>query len=158
MGNIISGKKVMIFVKEGETYRSVGFATNHTFSTSASTIDIAHKDLADTASGAGKWVDEDVDTFSWTISTENFYATEADGLTFADLFNLYSSGTELEVKFGLAPTSTTGVPTDGWTPQTGGQMLAGKCIITSLDMNASVSERASFSATFTGKGPVALAV
>ena len=162
---IIHGKKLMLFIKEGTgstaVYKSIGYATNHTFSTSASTVDVAHKDLADAASGAGKWDNQDIDTYSWTITTENFYASEADGYTFNDLFALYAEGTVLDVKFGIAADSTTGVPSGGWNPVTGQtsdpEYLSGKAIITSVDLNASVSEKASFSLTLTGKGPIAIA-
>ena len=145
---IVHGKKLMVFIEDGSEYVSVGYCTNHTLSTSASTIDIAHKDLED--AGSGKWDDQDIDTFSWTITSEAFYANEADGYTFADLFNYYSTGAELNLKFGVAADSTTGVPTGGWSPST--TILSGKAIITSIDVNASVSEKASYSVTFTGKG------
>ena len=86
MGKIVKGKKLMVFVKSGEgTYKSIGFATNHTLSTSASTISVSHKDLAD--AGAGKWDDQEIDTLTWTITSESFYANEAEGIGFADLWN-----------------------------------------------------------------------
>lgn len=152
---IIKGKKLMLFVKNGEGgYKSIGFATNHTFSTSASTIDTSHKDVADAAStGAGKWDNLEVDTYSWSITSEHFYANTAEGYTVAEMFNFYTAGTELDVKFGVAPDSTTGVTTGGWVPGTG-TMLSGKVIITSIDINAPVGDNASFSLTLTGKGPV----
>lgn len=143
----------MLFIEtSSNVYKSVGYATNHTLSTSASTIDVAHKDLAD--AGSGKWDDQDIDTLSWTITTENFYAASADGVTFADLFSYYSAGTELNVKFAVAADSTTGVPTGGWVPPTTGYILSGKVVITSIDVNAPVSDNASFSVTLTGKGPL----
>lgn len=151
--SITKGKKLMLFIEtSSNVYKSVGYATNHTLSTSASTIDVAHKDLAD--AGSGKWDDQDIDTLSWTITTENFYAASADGVTFADLFGYYSAGTELNVKFAVAADSTTGVPTGGWVPPTTGYILSGKVVITSIDVNAPVSDNASFSVTLTGKGPL----
>ena len=165
MGNIVHGKKLMLFLKDSSVtpavYKSCAFATNHTFSTSASTVDTSHKDLADAASGAAKWDNQDIDTLSWQITTENLYAADGDGFTFNDLFALYAAGTELEVKFGIAGDSESGVPVGGWNPITSGtsvpEYLTGKCIITSLDLNASVSEKASFSCTLTGRGPIAIA-
>lgn len=153
MGNIVRGKKLMLFIEtSSNVYKSVGYATNHTLSTSANTIDVAHKDLAD--AGSGRWEDQDIDTLNWTISTENFYAASADGVTFADLFGYYSAGTELNVKFAVAADSSTGVPSGGWVPPAAGYVLSGKCIITSIDVNAPVSDNASFSVTLTGKGPL----
>ena len=151
---IIKGKKLMLFIEDGSEYVSVGYSTNHTLSTSASTISVSHKDLED--AGSGKWDSQDVDTFSWTITTENFYANDAAGITFADLFNYYAAGTELNVKFAVAANSTSGVPAGGWTAPTSGDILSGKVIITSLDMNAPVDDNATFSITFTGKGALSI--
>lgn len=151
--SITKGKKLMLFIEtSSNVFKSVGYATSHTLSTSASTLSVSHKDLAD--AGSGKWDSQDIDTLSWSITTENFYASSADGVTFADLFGYYSAGTELNVKFAVATDSTTGVPTGGWVPPTTGYILSGKCVITSLDINAPVDENASFSCTLTGKGPL----
>ena len=156
---IVKGKKLMLFVKESDTYKAIAFATNHTFSTSASTINVSHKDLADLAEGQAKWDDQDIDTFSWSITSEHLYANEGAGYTAKDIFALYANGTVLDVKFGLADASTTGAPAEtGWVPSTTeSQMLSGKAVITSYDINASVDDNASFSITLTGKGPIAIA-
>lgn len=155
---IIKGKKLMLFVKESDTYKAIAFATNHTFSTSASTINVSHKDLADLAEGQAKWDDQDIDTFSWSITSEHLYANEGAGYTAKDIFTLYANGTVLDVKFGLADANTSGAPATGWVPSTSeSQMLSGKAVITSYDINASVDDNASFSITLTGKGPIAIA-
>lgn len=150
--SIVKGKKLMLFVEtSSNTYKSVGYATSHTLSTSASTISVSHKDLQDAGSG-GHWDSQEIDTLSWTITTENFYASSADGVTFADLFGYYSAGTELNVKFAVAADSASGVPSGGWVPPSTGYIMSGKVVITSLDLNAPVDENASFSITFTGRG------
>ena len=155
---IIKGKKLMLFVKESDTYKAIAFATNHTFSTSASTINVSHKDLADLANGQAKWDDQDLDTFSWSITSEHLYANEGAGYTAKDIFTLYANGTVLDVKFGLADASTTGAPATGWAPSTTeSQMLSGKAVITSYDINAQNDSDVSFSLTLTGKGPITLA-
>ena len=154
---ITKGKKLMIWVKDSSgDYTSIGYCTNHTLSTSASTINVSHKDLAD-AGASGKWDDQDLDTLSWTITSENFYAETAEGKTFKDLFAYYSAGTVLDIKFGTAATSTTGVPSGGWVAPASGTVLSGKAIITSLDLNAPVDDNASVSITFTGKGALTVA-
>lgn len=149
----ILGKKLMLFVKDGETYTSIAYATNHTFTTSASTVSVASKDDADVASGAGKWDAQDLDMFSWSISAENLFAYEGNGMTCDKVMELYLAGTLLEVKFGLAQTSTTGAPTEGWSQDTQ-KMLSGTAYITSLDINASNDGRATMSISLTGKGAV----
>lgn len=157
MGNIIRGKKLMVFVKSGEgTYKSIGFSTSHTLSTSASTISVSHKDLVDVVSG-GKWEDADIDTLTWNITSESFYANEAEGVTFADLWNYYAAGTVLDLKFGVADTSTTGVPVGGWAVPSTGTVLSGKAIISSLDVSAPVDDNATVSIQFQGKGALTIA-
>lgn len=148
---IVKGKKLMVFVKEGNgDYKSIGYATNHTLSTSASTISISHKDLAD--AGSGHWDDQDIDQLSWTITSENFYADSAEGVTFATLWGYFAAGTVLDLKFAVAADSSTGVPTGGWAvPQTG-TILSGKAIISGVDVNAPSDDNATFSITFQGKG------
>lgn len=150
----ILGKKLMLFVKDGETYTSIAYATNHTFTTSASTVSVASKDDADVASGAGKWDAQDLDMFSWSISAENLFAYEGNGMTCDKVMELYLAGTLLEVKFGLAQTSTTGAPTEGWSQEADKKMLSGTAYITSLDINASNDGRATMSISLTGKGAV----
>ena len=148
---IVKGKKLMVWVEtSSNVYKSIGYATNHTLSTSASQIDVSHKDLAD--AGSGSWVDQDIDQLSWSITTENFYANSAEGVTFADLWTLYAAGTTLKVKFGVAADSASGVPTSGWSVPASGFVLSGSAVISSIDINAPVDDNASFSITFTGKG------
>jgi TP901-1 family phage major tail protein len=153
----ILGKKLMLFVKDGETYKSIAYATNHTFTTSASTVSVASKDDADIESGAGKWDSQDLDMFSWSISAENLFAYEGNGMTAESVMEMYLKGQLLEVKFGLADTNKDGAPTAGWGQEADTKMLSGKAYITSLDINASNDGRATMSITLTGKGAVAYA-
>lgn len=154
--SIVKGKKLMVWVKSGSgNYTSIGYCTNHTLSTSASTISVSHKDLAD--AGSGKWDDQDIDTLSWTITAEAFYANSQEGIGFADVFGYYAAGTVLDLKFAVAADSTTGVPTGGWAVPSTGTILTGKAIISSMDVNAPTDDNASFSVTFTGKGALSVA-
>ena len=156
MGNIIRGKKLMVFVNAGEgTFKSIGFSTNHTLSTSASTISVSHKDLAD--AGSGRWEDSDIDTLTWTITSESFYANEVEGIGFADLFGYYAAGTVLDLKFGVAADNTSGVPTGGWAVPSTGTVLSGKAIISSIDLNAPVDDNVTVSIQFQGKGALTIA-
>lgn len=146
----------MCWVKAGNgTYQSIGYCTNHTLSTSASTLSVSHKDLAD--AGSGKWDDQDIDTLSWTITAEAFYANTQEGIGFADVFGYYAAGTVLDLKFGVAADSTSGVPQGGWAAPATGTVLQGKAIISSMDLNAPTDENGSFSVTFTGKGALSVA-
>lgn len=153
--SITRGKKLMLFVKDGSDYKSIAFATNHTFSSSVSTVDTSTKDSADIADGSARWQNEELDVFTWSITSEHLYADEGAGMTIKDVMNLYINGTLLELKFGIANPNTAGVPSTGWTEATG--LLSGKGYITSCDINASNGDNASASITITGVGPVVLA-
>ena len=153
----ILGKKLMLFVKDGETYKSIAYATNHTFTTSASTVSVASKDDADIASGAGKWDAQDLDMFSWSITAENLFAYTGNGMTCDDVMEFYLTGTLLDVKFGLAATNANGAPSGGWDQageETPVKMLSGQAFITSLDITAANDGKATMSITLTGKGAV----
>jgi predicted secreted protein len=153
----ILGKKLMLFVKNDDTYTSIAYATNHTFTTSASTVSVASKDDADIDSGEGKWDSQDLDMFSWSISAENLFAYEGNGMTCNKVMELYLAGKLLDVKFGLADTNKDGAPTAGWgqaATTASVKMLSGQAYITSLDINASNDGRATMSITLTGKGAV----
>lgn len=158
---IIKGKKLMLFVKDGEKYTSIALATSHTLNTSLSTVETSTKDDAD-ASGNGRWADSDPDQFTWSVSTENLMAFEdAEGATIEKLWQIYTSGEKVEIRLGVAAKSTTGVPTSGWTQVTSGYDASywhGDAIITSLTVNAPNGDNASFSAEFTGKGALELSV
>lgn len=153
----ILGKKLMLFVKEGNVYKTLAYATNHTFTTSASTVSIASKDDFDVAEG-GKWDSQELDMFSWSITSENLYNYDGNGMTSDDIMNMYLNGKEVEVKFGLAETATVKEPnnftTTGWKDSATQKFCHGKAYITSLDINASNDGRATMSITLTGKGAI----
>lgn len=154
--SIVKGKKLVAFVKKENSFVSIGYATNHSLSTSGSTISVSHKDLADAGQG-GHWSDQELDELSWTITSENFYSNDAEGITFADLWNYYAAGTVLDLKFGVCSDSVSGVPTGGWTPSNSGLVLQGKAIISNIEVSAPVDDNASFSVQFQGKGPLSVA-
>ena len=150
----ILGKKLMLFVKDGETYKSIAYATNHTFTTSASTVSISSKDDADVTEG-GKWDNQELDMFSWSITAEHLFAFEGAGITSDDVIQHYLNGTLLDVKFGLARINLPGAPDEGWAEESvESRFITGQAYITSLDINASNDGRASMSVTLTGKGKV----
>lgn len=153
----ILGKKLMLFVKDGDGYKTLAYATNHTFTTSASTVSIASKDDYDVAEG-GKWDSQELDMFSWSITSENLYNYDGNGMTSDDVMNMYLNGKEVEVKFGLAGTATVDDPdnltNNGWVESATQKFCHGKAYITSLDINASNDGRATMSITLTGKGAI----
>ena len=146
---IIKGGDLMLFINN----KSIGYATSHSLSISADTKETSTKD------SGGKWQTSEVGIISWTASSENLYANEAEGMTYSELFNAMVDRTEIDAVFTLEGNSTnleTGdkedkVPTGGWTPKAKSG-YQGKVIITSIELNAPNGEDASFTVQFQGTG------
>ena len=68
----IKGGDLMLFVNG----KSIAYATSHTLSISADTVDTSNKD-----EGGGDWADSEVGKLSWTCQSENMYADNASGVT-----------------------------------------------------------------------------
>lgn len=144
MSNYIKGDELMLF------YNSYAFAyaTSHQLSLSTSTIDINHKD-------AGFWGAKESGKLDWEITTENLYSDD----DFDTLYDIYTAGEPVDVVFAKASNySPNGLESCGgdvayWTPNST-NYKTGKAIISSLSINANAGENATFSATFTGSGPL----
>nr|DAD94564.1 MAG TPA: major tail protein [Siphoviridae sp. ctREU2] len=151
MGKPINGSDLMIFLDlegTGENYKSIAFATSHSLSISAETVETSSKDTG------GKWVSKAPRKLSWTMNTENLYSVDGEGSTYDDLFTIMTDRKELDVVFSLEKdyaTKKDEVPTGGWTPITTGQ-YKGKVVITSLELNAPNGDNATFTASFEGVG------
>lgn len=160
--NIVRGGDLMLFIKKvtkstGNTetieYVSIGYATSHTLSISMDTKETSTKD------SGGKWQTSDAGIISWTMSTENLYANDANGFTYADLFEKMVARTPIDVVFDIEGSSVDvktqkldSVPSEGWNPAGDGKGFQGSVIITSLEVNSANGEDASFTAQFQGTG------
>ena len=151
MGKQINGSDLMLFIEstgEGTAFKSIAFATSHSLSISAETVETSSKDTG------GKWVSKAPRKLSWTMSTENLYSLDGEGSTYDDLFTAMTERKELSVVFSLEKeyaAKKDEVPEGGWTPVTTGQ-YKGKVVITSLELNAPNGDNATFTASFEGVG------
>ena len=138
----IKGGDMMLFVNN----KSIAYATSHTLEITAETADVSNKD-----EGAGDWTTSEVNTLSWTASSENLYSVDGSGSNYDDLFDLMIAKTPIDAVFAKKKETTNDVPTAGWTFNTTGG-YQGKVIITSLSLNAPNGENATFSVQFQGYG------
>ncbi|MDL2243911.1 phage tail protein [Parabacteroides sp. OttesenSCG-928-J18] len=148
----IDGSNLMLFVKDGTGYTSIGAATTHTLSITTETADISNKDL-------GRWGGSIGRRINYSLSTSNMFAFDADGKGIQDLYNYMVNFTELEVVFGLNEGFTDPyavVPTGGWNPATGQPQWKGKIIISSLNVSANSGEQATFDCEMQGIGALEL--
>jgi predicted secreted protein len=82
MGNVINGSDLMLFIKVGELYQSIAFATSTKLSMSTETVETSSKD------SGGKWVNKAPRKLSWNMSTDNLFSLNGEGQNFDDLFAL----------------------------------------------------------------------
>lgn len=140
---IIKGKDLMLF--DGSDSHSFAYATNHTLTLSAELATVSSKDH-------GLWDSGEVQKFTWEISSENLY-TEND---FEGMFDHWTAGDKITVKFGLKSEDLDGIVGDNahdyWTLDTTKTYYQGQAIITSLTANANNGENATYSVTLKGVG------
>lgn len=145
--SVVKGSDLMLFKRTGEsgsyTYKALGAATNHTLNTSREVLETANKDT-------GIFGDNEPGRVTWTLDSENMMI-ESD---YDELMDALLAGEKLYVAFSLAANanSVDGKPKDGWTISDGG--YEGEVLLTALNANAPYNETATYTATFTGCGPL----
>ena len=152
----LNGQDLMVFVKNGDSYSSVAFATNHTLDVNMEQIDASTKD-----NGVGYWSNSEPGLMSWSMSTENLMSDSAEnGLSYNALFELMLKRETVEVYFSLQTNNVDyasklgeefTVPNTGWTYDNTNN-YHGKAYITSLSVTATNGQKATYTATFTGAG------
>ena len=150
--NVIKGKKLMVFIKKDNEYKSIALPTNHTLTLSASTSDLAVKSK-DQAKGKS-WTDSEIDQMSWTVSSESLVGSN-EGHGWGDIVDLYLKGEKVELVFDGV--TSDGAPVGGFSPAASGddfQGLKGQALITSLTVNAPLEDNATYTVEFTGVGPL----
>ena len=125
----------------------MAFATSHTLTINGNTVDISSKDH-------GYWGASEIGNLTWEVTTENLYTT-AD---FKSLFSAMLNKTPIEIVFASAANydanGLKGVGEGQVESWSAGAGYGGKAVITSLVANANTGENATYSATFTGYGPL----
>jgi predicted secreted protein len=147
--SILKGTDLMVFVKVGTAFKSIAYATNHTLNLASTSASVSTKD-----SGGGVWDEAVVQKLNWTMSSENLYSNDGQGVVFDDLFALYANRTKVTVVFALeddylSPPTT--VPTGGWTP-IDSPRYEGTAYISSITVNAPNADNASLSVELQGIG------
>lgn len=145
----IQGHDLMLFatVQSGTSavFKSLALATNHTLTMNGETVDTSCKDW-------GKWGHVELNKISWEITSDNLYSE-----AISDLYGYFIAGTPIHVKFGLKQVTsgtpeeinTTGI-TESWELDTTKTYFVGDVLITSLNINASDGDNATYSITMSG--------
>ena len=139
----VLGKDFMLFVGG----KALALATSCKLSISAETIDTQSKD-------SGIWTEKDIKKLSWNASSENVFSADADTNSYDKLFALFIAHKPVTLKFGIVGNPDVNeMPEAGWTLAEGA--YTGKAVITSLEANAPDGDKATFSISFEGTGPLA---
>ena len=145
--NIIKGDELMLFYN-GNAF---AWATSHVLNIQGNTVDVATKDH-------GFWGASEVGNLTWEITTENLYSDD----DYDTLFDLMIQKEPITVAFAkvsnYSPNGliSVGGDVESWTPDAS-NFRSGQAVITSLSVNANTGEFCTYSATFTGAGPLSKA-
>ena len=145
--SVVRGRDLMLFRRTGSspsyTYEALGAATTHTMKLSREELDTSNKDT-------GEFGDTELGQISWDIQADSMMIEE----DYDSLVDSFLSGEVLHVAFAITAEAgnKTGKPEDGWTIGAGG--YEGDVCITSITANAAHNDKATYSATFKGKGPL----
>ncbi|MCB6635308.1 phage tail tube protein [Bacteroides faecis] len=138
----VLGKDLMLFVET----KALALATSCKLGLSAETIDTQSKD-------SGIWTEKDIKKLSWNASSDNLFSADADANSYDKLFALFIAHKPVTLNFGIiANADVNEMPADGWTLSPGS--YTGKAVITSLEANAPDGDKATFSISFEGTGPI----
>lgn len=144
---VVKGSDLMLFKRSGNegsyTYKSLGAATNHTLTASVEVIETSNKDT-------GIFGDSEAGKVSWSMTSENMMI-ETD---YDELMDALLAREKLFVAFSIAKNANSieGKPEGGWAISDGG--YEGEVLLTQLDSNAPDNDKATYTATFTGCGPL----
>ena len=163
---------MMLFIKNGNTTKTIAFATSHSLTISTDTQQTSTKD------DGGKFQSSDYGIISWSATSENLAAYDGAGYNFQDLVNLMLTQTKVDAVFTVEGDSgstypyatkldsvdNAGTPANGWAPMLMGTKgsaqsstsmgYTGKVLITNIEVNAPNGENATFTVQLQGDGPL----
>lgn len=146
--SVLKGRDILIYANG----KCLALSTSSSLEISQDLVEVSNKDA-----GGGKWTASQGGKLSWSMSSENLFSTEPEGLGYENLFKLMTDQAEVTVVFGLEKTykNKSAVPKGGWLPSTSG-IYSGKALITSLSLSAPVDDNATYSVELQGIGELTL--
>lgn len=144
----IKGKALMLALKLGGTsYRTIAGSTGHSLTVSLQTADVSTKDENDMS------IDKEVTGKSISLSTENLIAmSPGEGVGVYELMEVLMQGTPVEMTFGYYQNAV-GMESAGQNWGAASRLLVnGTFLVSSLSVNASNKDNATYSAEFSGQG------
>ena len=144
----IKGKALMLALKLGGTsYRTIAGSTGHSLTVSLQTVDVSTKDDMDTS------IEKEVTGKSISLSTENLMAmSPGEGVGVYKLMEVLMQGTPVEMSFGYYQNAVGMESTVQNWGAANRLLVNGTFLVSSLSVNASNKENATYSAEFSGQG------
>ncbi|BEG98106.1 phage tail tube protein [Bacteroides sedimenti] len=142
--DLLRGEELLLYVKSGEKYIPIAFASSHTLSLSADTIDTTNK-------FSGQWKTVIAGQIGWQVSAESLVSRTTGHMSYQTLAKLMAKRQPIEVVMA-EPKATPGELDDEFAMDETKKWNAGTAYITSLDKKADKGAICSSSITLQGTG------
>lgn len=147
MSNVIFGGDLMLFVGTGTTKQPLAYSTSAKLSVSLKTREISSKD------SSGYFTEKSAGKFDWNASTDGLISYDVTGATSSiDVVYEYML-TRKPINLIFANKSGS---TPYWSVDSSKKNFSGQALITSIDMNASDNDNATYSISLEGTGELKL--
>ena len=142
---LVYGGDLMLFLATGATVMALAFSTSAKLAISMDTREISSKD------STGDFKDYAAGKFGWTVSSDALvnYSSTGNTNSVDELYTMMISKSLVNIAFASkAGTSTS----PSWTVSTTSKKYTGQAYITSIDLNASDNDNATYSINLQGTG------
>lgn len=146
------GKNVNVFLKEGESFKTIALAQDCSIDFSHDTVDGSSKD-------DGGWDSPEAGIKRCAITSNSLYAPteglDASQSSFDALYAAWVNQTELTIVYGIATNASAGdFPEGGWTAPSGASAYSGLFRVQNVSWAAPNGQNSTISATFASVGEV----
>jgi predicted secreted protein len=143
---IVYGGDMMVFASSGSTKLPLAFTQSGKMTITNKSREVGSKD-------SGVWTEKLSGKFDWVASSDGLYSLNYTGSTTGvdTLYAYMLIGTPINIVFGVK-TGTS----PSWTVDSSKKSFQGTAIITSLDINASDGDNATYSVNLEGSGALTL--
>ena len=139
---IINGADLMVFSNIGTKVAAFACATSCTLSVSAELLETTSKD-------SGAWKQQEARKLGYSLKSDQLMTIAGYDAVLAKMV----AREPVDFEFGVAGNAgSEGMPAEGWSVPTAG--YKGKAIITSLELTAGHGEKATYSVSMEGTGPL----
>ena len=142
MDKIINGCDLMVFSNIGTKVAAFACATSCTLGVSAELLETTSKD-------SGAWKEQEAKKLGWNVKSDQLMTIAGYDAVLAKMVTRVA----VDIEFGVAGNAgSEGMPAEGWSVPASG--YKGKAIITGLELSAGHGDKATYSVSMEGTGPL----